>query len=97
MGDAVTYSNGSNVSTSALNPGLSSCGRIPVPTLSDEESYIASASLLIQLLMLMVTFLLGHLLRRHNVVVVHETGAALGFGKFAAEALQFQKSAVLPL
>ena len=66
-----------------VNHGLGGCGQIPIPTISEDETYIASASLLIQLLMLITTFLIGHALRKNNIIIIHETGAALGFGRSA--------------
>lgn len=45
-----------------------------------EAANVASVSITVQILMLVFTFIVGHLLRRRKIMVVHEAGAALLIG-----------------
>jgi hypothetical protein len=47
------------------------------PNANEEADYVASVSILVQLVMLGFTFVIGHILRRNKIMVVHEAGAAL--------------------
>lgn len=45
-----------------------------------EAANVASVSITVQIVMLVFTFIVGHLLRRRKIMVVHEAGAALLIG-----------------
>ncbi|CAM6096412.1 unnamed protein product [Calypogeia fissa] len=48
-----------------------------------EQQQIASISILLQLVMLGLAFVLGHILRRHKIYYLHEASASLLIGLFA--------------
>lgn len=53
---------------------------LPQPGSSDQQQ-IASASILLQIVMLGVAFVLGHLLRRHKIYYINEASASLLLGQ----------------
>lgn len=55
----------------------------PVAAPGVEQQQIASISILLQLLMLGLAFVLGHILRRHKIYYLHEASASLLIGLFA--------------
>ncbi|CAI5936071.1 unnamed protein product [Closterium sp. NIES-65] len=65
------------------------CGQIPVPMAPKGASYIASVSLLVQLVMLAIALLVGHGLRRKKIVIIPEAGAALAFGVLVGLVVKF--------
>eukprot|EP00897_Mesotaenium_endlicherianum_P009642 jgi/Mesen1/8706/ME000052S08132 len=45
-----------------------------------DASFVASVSILTQLMMLAITFIAGYILRRKKIVIIHEAAIGLGFG-----------------
>lgn len=54
---------------------------LPQPGSSDQQQ-IASASILLQIVMLGLAFVLGHVLRRHKIYYINEASASLLLGLF---------------
>jgi hypothetical protein len=56
-------------------------GPLPQQPASTDQQQIASASILLQIVMLGLSFVLGHVLRRHKVYYINEASASLLLGK----------------
>ena len=82
-----------NDSASIFAPELLPCGQIPIPVISKSTPYVASLSLLMQLVMLATALLIGHALRRFKILIVHEAGAALGLGVLVGLLVNFLQHA----
>ncbi|OAE30046.1 hypothetical protein AXG93_4908s1130 [Marchantia polymorpha subsp. ruderalis] len=54
----------------------------------EQPAYVASVSILVQIFMLGCTFVIGHVLRRNKIMIVHEAGAALILGVFVGMAVR---------
>ncbi|EFJ36674.1 hypothetical protein SELMODRAFT_76526, partial [Selaginella moellendorffii] len=46
----------------------------------EEATHAAAVSIMVQIIMLGISFLVGHMLRRNKIMVIHEAGTALGLG-----------------
>ncbi|KAH8934418.1 hypothetical protein BDL97_18G082500 [Sphagnum fallax] len=57
-------------------------GPLPQQPASTDQQQIASASILLQIVMLGLSFVLGHVLRRHKVYYINEASASLLLGLF---------------
>jgi len=79
--------------SSIFAPELLPCGHIPIPVISKSTPYVASLSLLMQLVMLATALLIGHALRRFKILIVHEAGAALGLGVLVGLLVNFLQHA----
>jgi hypothetical protein len=56
-------------------------GPLPQQPASTDQQQIASASILLQIVMLGLSFVLGHVLRRHKIYYINEASASLLLGK----------------
>jgi ABC-type Fe3+ transport system permease subunit len=56
-------------------------GPVPQEQASTDRQQIASASILLQIVMLGLSFVLGHVLRRHKIYYINEASASLLLGK----------------
>jgi ABC-type Fe3+ transport system permease subunit len=56
-------------------------GPVPQEQASTDQQQIASASILLQIVMLGLSFVLGHVLRRHKIYYINEASASLLLGK----------------
>lgn len=66
------------VSRSRMDPS-ESLAPLPQPGSSDQQQ-IASASILLQIVMLGLAFVSGHVLRRHKIYYINEASASLLIG-----------------
>ncbi|CAK9868912.1 unnamed protein product [Sphagnum jensenii] len=57
-------------------------GPLPQQQASTDQQQIASASILLQIVMLGLSFVLGHVLRRHKIYYINEASASLLLGLF---------------
>ncbi|CAM6050179.1 unnamed protein product [Sphagnum compactum] len=57
-------------------------GPVPQEQASTDQQQIASASILLQIVMLGLSFVLGHVLRRHKIYYINEASASLLLGLF---------------
>jgi hypothetical protein len=57
-------------------------GPVPQEQASTDRQQIASASILLQIVMLGLSFVLGHVLRRHKIYYINEASASLLLGLF---------------
>lgn len=78
---------------SILFPGIVPCGQIPILNIPKGTAYVASVSLMVQISLLAITFIVGHVLRRKKILIIPEAGAALGFGVLVGLVVTFARHA----